>query len=414
MKWSAEAKVGLVTIVGVLIFTYVVITLAHAEIFGKPGYEIHAMFRDANGLQKGNSVRYVGVHVGKVVSVSPSKEGVDVAMKIDKGTEIPKGSKLAITTDGLLGEKIVSITPGADSTQVVAAGEYLNGSDGKTMDDMMESTGKLIANANDMINNINNVIGHPETQQAMRGTIQNIEGMTGRVNGLMDANAGNIQSMTAHMAAVTASLDETAAQLVAMNRDGAISDDVRATAENMKQITDSFEKTALAVEKITTDEQSQADLQQTLHNTASISGRLNKILGGDTGLKTEGDAAILYNDTKSETGAQVNFKLYRNNSFALLGAENIGNGTKMNLQYGKKGTFLSARAGLIRGELGMGLDFFEDKPFRLSLEGYDPDDWRYRVKAKYRLTDNLFLFGQFTRPMNRSDGGNYYGIDYVF
>ena len=413
MKWSAEAKVGLVTIVGVLIFTYVVITLAHAEIFGKPGYEIHAMFRDANGLQKGNSVRYVGVHVGKV-SVSPSKEGVDVAMKIDKGTEIPKGSKLAITTDGLLGEKIVSITPGADSTQVVAAGEYLNGSDGKTMDDMMESTGKLIANANDMINNINNVIGHPETQQAMRGTIQNIEGMTGRVNGLMDANAGNIQSMTAHMAAVTASLDETAAQLAAMNRDGAISDDVRATAENMKQITDSFEKTALAVEKITTDEQSQADLQQTLHNTASISGRLNKILGGDTGLKTEGDAAILYNDTKSETGAQVNFKLYRNNSFALLGAENIGNGTKMNLQYGKKGTFLSARAGLIRGELGMGLDFFEDKPFRLSLEGYDPDDWRYRVKAKYRLTDNLFLFGQFTRPMNRSDGGNYYGIDYVF
>ena len=80
MKWSAEAKVGLVTIVGVLIFTYVVITLAHAEIFGKPGYEIHAMFRDANGLQKGNSVRYVGVHVGKVVSVSPSKEGVDLSL----------------------------------------------------------------------------------------------------------------------------------------------------------------------------------------------------------------------------------------------------------------------------------------------------------------------------------------------
>ena len=71
-------------------------------------------------------------------------------------------------------------------------------------------------------------------------------------------------------------------------------------------------------------------------------------------------------------------------------------------------------SGLIRGELGMGLDFFQDKPFQLSLEGYDPDDWRYRLKAKYRLTDNMFLFGQFTRPMNRSDGGNYYGIDYVF
>ena len=156
----------------------------------------------------------------------------------------------------------------------MADGEYLNGNDGKTMDDMMESTGKLVASANDMINNINNVIGHPDTQKAMRGTFQNIEGMTGRVNGLMDANAGNIQEMTAHMASVTASLDEAAAQLAAMNSDGAISENVRDTAANMKRITDSFEQTALAVQKITTDEQSQKDLQKTLHNTAEISGKL--------------------------------------------------------------------------------------------------------------------------------------------
>lgn len=89
MKWSAEAKVGLVTIVGVLLFTFVVLTLAHAEIFGKPGFVVHTEFKDANGLQKGNSVRYVGVHVGKVESVKPSRDGVDVAMKLEKGTEIP-------------------------------------------------------------------------------------------------------------------------------------------------------------------------------------------------------------------------------------------------------------------------------------------------------------------------------------
>ena len=61
MKWSAEAKVGLVTIVGVLVFTFVVLTLAHAEIFGKPGFVIHTEFKDANGLQKGQA----GVHIGQ-------------------------------------------------------------------------------------------------------------------------------------------------------------------------------------------------------------------------------------------------------------------------------------------------------------------------------------------------------------
>ena len=45
MKWSAEAKVGLVTIVGVLVFTSVVLTLAHADLFGKPGFVIHTEFK---------------------------------------------------------------------------------------------------------------------------------------------------------------------------------------------------------------------------------------------------------------------------------------------------------------------------------------------------------------------------------
>lgn len=414
MKWTAEAKVGLVTILGVLLFTYVVISLAHAEIFGKPGYEIHAMFRDANGLQKGNSVRFVGVSVGKVSGVHPSADGVDVVMKINKGTEIPKGSKITITTDGLLGEKIVSITPGPDTTQFVHEGEYINGNTSNTMDDMMDSTAKLVKNANQMISNINNVIGNAQTQQAMRGTFSNIEGITGQVNGLMQQNAGNIQQMTSHMASVTASLDEAAGQLAAMNRDGAISDNVRATAQNMQQITASFEQTAKAIEKLTTDEKSQSDIQTTLHNTAEISNKLNRILGGSGDVHVEGDVGVLTNDSKNKTGGNVNFKVYRNNTFALLGAEDIGNGTDLNLQLGRRHGFADYRLGLIHGELGAGVDFFTHKPFQLSFEGYDPDDWRYRIKTRLRLTDNVFLYGQFTRPMSRDDGGNYYGIDYVF
>ena len=414
MKWTAEAKVGLVTIIGVLLFTYVIISLAHAEIFGKPGYEIHAMFRDANGLQKGNSVRFVGVTVGKVSGVHPSSNGVDVAMKIDKGTEIPKGSKITITTDGLLGEKIVSITPGADTTHFVAEGDYIDGNSGNTMDDMMNSTSKLVDNANQMITNINSIIGDAKTQQAMKGTFSNIEGITGQANAMMQQNSGNIQEMTAHMASVTASLDEAAGQLAAMNRDGVITENVRSTAQNIQQITASFEQTAKALEKMTTDEKSQSDLKTTLHNTAEISTKLNNILGGSGDVHVEGDVGVLTNDSKNETGGHVNFKLYRNNTFALVGAEDIGNGTDFNVQFGRRYGFADYRFGLIRGEMGAGIDFFPRKPFQLSLEGYDPDDWRYRVKTRLRLTDNVFLYGQFTRPMSRHDGGNYYGIDYVF
>ena len=99
---------------------------------------------------------------------------------------------------------------------------------------------------------------------------------------------------------------------------------------------------------------------------------------------------------------------------ASSGQRTYGNGTNLNLQYGRRGRLFDTRAGLINGDLGAGFDFFQDGPFRLSLEGYDPDDWRFRLKAQYRLTPDLYLFSQFTRPMSRSDGGNYYGISYAF
>ncbi|MCH4166291.1 MAG: MlaD family protein [Megasphaera sp.] len=418
MKWSAEAKVGLVTIIGVLMFTYVVISLAHAEIFGKPGFEVHTVFQDANGLQQGNSVRYVGVNVGKVEGVTPSKDGVDVKMKLNKGTEIPKDSKVAITTDGLLGEKIVAITPGKDKGHLLADGDILGGVQTKTMDDMMTSANTLMADANDMLKSLNAVIGDPSTQQALRGSFKNIEsmtanmsGVTGKANSMMDANAANIQEMTAHMAAVTAQMD---ASMQSMDGDGSASANVRQTAANMKEITDNFVTVSEQMKTVTTDPQTQSNIQTTLDNAAKITTRVNKILGGDSGIRVQGDAGLLYNDTKNKSSGQVNFKVYRNNDFALIGAENIGNGTNLNLQLGRHSKWFDSRFGLINGDLGAGLDLFTDKPFQLTLEGYDPDDWRYRIKARMRLMPDVYLFGQFTRPMKRGDGGNYYGIDYAF
>lgn len=121
-KWSAEARVGLMTIIGILLLFFVVVSLAHTDVFKSSGITAHVTFNDANGLQAGNSVRYVGVNVGKVESVAAGKDGVQVTLKLKEGTEIPKDSKAVITTDGLLGEKLVSITPGQDTAHLLTDG----------------------------------------------------------------------------------------------------------------------------------------------------------------------------------------------------------------------------------------------------------------------------------------------------
>ena len=69
---------------------------------------------------------------------------------------------------------------------------------------------------------------------------------------------------------------------------------------------------------------------------------------------------------------------------------------------------------MIHSSFGAGLDFGVQRPFGLTLEGYDPNDWRYRITARLRIMPDMYLFGRFTRPMERDDGGNYYGVEYTF
>jgi phospholipid/cholesterol/gamma-HCH transport system substrate-binding protein len=418
MKWSVEAKVGLVTVIGVILFTYVALSLAHTAVFGKPGYIVHALFADANGIKEGNSVRYVGVHVGRVEDVAATKDGVNITLKLDKGTEIPKDSQIAIGTDGLLGEKMVTITPGKDTGHLLSEGDYLYGAAGQTMSDMMDNATQLMGGIQSVVGNLNAVIGDPRTQAAMRGTLQNTEALTANLNRMAESNSANLQSITSNLASLSGSLNGAASQLQQsaqnMDGDGTMSQNMRGTVTNMKSITDNIDKIARSMANVATDPQSSADIKTTLHNTAQISGKLNNILGGKGKLGVQGEAGMLYNDTQSHHDASVNFKLYRNDSFAIVGAEYIGNGTNLNLQYGRQHHGFDYRLGLINGDMGAGLDFGINSPFQVSLEGYDPDDWRYRIRARYRIMPNIYLVGQFTRPMNREDGGNYYGVNYTF
>lgn len=411
MKWNAEAKVGLVTIVGVLVFSYVIIDLAQAEIFGKPGYEVQALVADANGLQKGNVVRYAGVNVGRVEKVVPTAEGVRVTLKLNNEVKIPKDSQISITTDGLMGEKIVSIKAGRDTTNYLQSGDRVAGMPAKTMTDMMDSAGSLMNNANTMVENINAIVGDARTQQAVRGSLQHINGITAQTDALLQQNSGNIRQITQNMAALTGQMNVS---LQRLDGDGATSENVRSVVRNMQITSAKLAVVADSLASVSGDAQTQSDIKTTLKNTAAISQKVNQLLSGNNDVQTTGEAGILYNTSKKETYGYANFIVKRNKKFILLGSEGIGNRTRMNLQYGTDGKLMDARWGLINGELGIGLDFFADGPLRLSIEGYNPNQWQYRFKGQYRVAPNVYLFGQITRPFRQQDGGNYYGLNYSF
>lgn len=126
-----EIKVALAVILSALAVYAGVRFLSGQPLFGA-GYEVVAVFDDAQGLTTGSIVRLNGVRVGEVeaVELGPNARDVYVTLQLRADVEIPRGSTIQTSGLSALGEVNVEITPpqGAGAGRPLAAGDTLRAS----------------------------------------------------------------------------------------------------------------------------------------------------------------------------------------------------------------------------------------------------------------------------------------------
>ena len=94
--------------------------VAHSGRSSVSGYSLTARFDHIDGLPVGSDVRMAGVKVGSVEAerIDPKTYLAVVTLSVRNGLELPKDSSAAITSDGLLGGKFLSLSPGGDTTML--------------------------------------------------------------------------------------------------------------------------------------------------------------------------------------------------------------------------------------------------------------------------------------------------------
>jgi phospholipid/cholesterol/gamma-HCH transport system substrate-binding protein len=88
------------------------------------GYVIYASFTTTGGLRTGSTVEIAGVEVGRVVSIELKDYRAWLGLKVRDGIKLQDDAIVSIRTRGLIGEKFVTISPGA-SERLVKPGERL-------------------------------------------------------------------------------------------------------------------------------------------------------------------------------------------------------------------------------------------------------------------------------------------------
>jgi len=123
MKQSKlEFLVGIFVLLGVAAVAYLTMKLGSGSMMGGDTYVIEARFTNAGGLNKGSSVLLAGVFVGRVeeVRIDPGDYSAIATLRVPTALRLPTDTMASIKTTGLIGDKHISLAPGADETYLEA------------------------------------------------------------------------------------------------------------------------------------------------------------------------------------------------------------------------------------------------------------------------------------------------------
>ena len=125
-KKGLDLVVGMFILAGFLSFVYLSVNLGEFSPFSmQRQYRIHAEFGNISGLRRGAVVEIAGVAVGRVARIElGERQRALVTMYIDQGVVLTDDAIASVKTQGIIGEKYISITPGG-SDLVLADGDWL-------------------------------------------------------------------------------------------------------------------------------------------------------------------------------------------------------------------------------------------------------------------------------------------------
>ncbi|MGB8195235.1 MAG: MlaD family protein, partial [Chitinophagaceae bacterium] len=117
MKTTASQKVriGIFTAIGILLLFIGIFLIGKKKNMFGDTFHIYGTFNNVGGLQEGNNIRFAGINIGTVESISIISDSlirVDMALQSKIRPFLKSTSFATIASDGLMGDKLITIAAG--------------------------------------------------------------------------------------------------------------------------------------------------------------------------------------------------------------------------------------------------------------------------------------------------------------
>ena len=113
-KINIELVTGIFVIIGIAAFTWLAVAVAGTTFSQPPSYNLIARFTSISGLREGAVVEGAGVRIGTVADIDfdPDNFEAVVTLRIREEVPVQEDAIASVRTQGLIGEKFITISPG--------------------------------------------------------------------------------------------------------------------------------------------------------------------------------------------------------------------------------------------------------------------------------------------------------------
>lgn len=242
-------KLGIFVISGLILLIVALYLLSRNRSFFGDRLELSTQLRDVNGLLEGSNVRFNGINVGNVTGIKILNDTIieiRMSLQTDMKKYIRKNAIASVGTDGLIGNRLINISPTDQNADFVSGGERLESKELIDTDSMLRTLDRTNRNI-------------VEITEEIKLTLRNIQN-SGELNKIL-----NDTTLARNLSASFEHLHET-------------TEKANLFATNAIKTLKTFTEGSGTVSTLLTDTSLSQEIKQVINNLSQMESRADKIL----------------------------------------------------------------------------------------------------------------------------------------
>lgn len=176
MALRTEVRVGAFVLSGLVVIGFLIFMIGEARRMFSSKATYYADFEDVGGLIPGSMVQMGGVHVGDVEAVEypddPDVRTIRVTLAIvrENASRIRTDSTAAVAPKGMLGDKLVEVTPGSPEAEPLPEGSVIPSRRGDGLFDRINEIGEKAGAVLENLERTSNTLASDEFRGDVEGS----------------------------------------------------------------------------------------------------------------------------------------------------------------------------------------------------------------------------------------------------